>query len=403
LIRNRSGIELSIHKIAIKDISKKRTDDVDKELFTDDAESVINDPNIDIIVELIGGLEDAKKYVNQSISNGKPVVTANKALLAHYGYELTKSCEENHTDIFFEAGIGGGIPIVKSLREGLVCNRIHKIYGILNGTCNYILTRMEQNALEFDDVLLEAQKLGYAEADPSLDIDGWDTAHKTCILASLAYGEWFDMSSIHVEGIRDFKIEDIRNAEESGYKIKLIGIIKSNQCGIELRVHPTLIPAQSLLSKVDGVYNSLWVRGDVVGETMYYGQGAGADATASSVIADIVDVSLNLKLNSVRRVLTTHNNHKHNRVIPIEEIESRYYIRLSVDDKPDVLAGITHVFGEADISIASIHQKEVHSDKLPIILITHEVKEVNMNNTLEKMERLSYVHGKPIVIRIEDL
>ena len=403
LITSRCGIELVVHRIAVSNLNKERSINVPKDCLTSDVHSVIDDPEVDVIVELMGGTTIAKDYVIRALGYGKPVVTANKALLAYHGKELFAIAEEHRADIYYEASVGGGITVIKSLREGLAANNVNRIYGILNGTCNYILTRMGYGGIDFEDALEEAQKKGYAEADPSLDIDGDDAAHKTCILASLAYGEWFDINSIFVEGIRGLSLQDIRYAEEAGYKIKLLGIIRLDDGNIQMRVHPTLIPAQSMLAKVDDVYNAVWISGDVVGDSMYYGQGAGADATASAVIADLVDVALNLKFDSTLRIAAFRHHVSYDRLLAMDEITCRFYLRLSVDDKPDVLARITHILGEGEISIASILQKESESKELPVIMITHAAKEANLQLALKKIEQLNVVHGEPVLIRIEDI
>ena len=403
LITSRCGITLTVHKIAVSDIGKPRGVSVPRSHFTNDPNSVINDPEIDVIVELMGGITVAKGYVIQALELGKPVVTANKALLAYHGKELFAIAEKNNADIYYEASVGGGITVIKSLREGLAANKINRIYGILNGTCNYILTRMKFDRIDFPKALEEAQQRGYAESDPSLDIGGEDAAHKTCILASLAYGEWFDMNSIYIEGIRNLNSQDIRYAGEAGYTIKLLGIIRHDEGDIQMRVHPTLIPATSMLAKVNDVYNAVWISGDVVGESMYYGQGAGKNATASAVIADLIDVALNLKFDSSLRVAAFRPHISYDRLLAMEEITCRFYLRLSVDDKPDVLAKITHILGEGDISIASILQKESESEELPVILITHTAKEANIQQAIKKIEQLSVVHGNAVLIRIEDM
>ena len=403
LIRARCGISLVISKIAVRDVSKHRNIKDPEDLLTTDAMAVIQDPNTDVVLELMGGIDAAKDYVLHALKLGKPVVTANKALLAYHGEELFTAAEKYHADIYYEASVGGGITVIKSLREGLTASNIEKIYGILNGTCNYILTHMENTGVKFEYALNQAQKNGYAESDPSLDIDGHDAAHKTCILASLAYGKWFNIHSIYVEGIRNLDLQDIQYAKEAGYIIKLLGIIRSNEGNIQMRVHPTLISTKSMLAKVDDVYNAVWISGDIVGESMYYGQGAGQNATASAVIADLVDVGLNLKFDSSLRISAFRPHASYERLLPMEETICRYYLRLSVDDQPDVLAGVTHILGEAGISIASILQKESDSQELPVILITHDAKEANIQHALARIERLSVVHGKPVLIRIEDV
>jgi len=274
LIEARCGVLLSIRKIAVNNIGKDRGIKLESDLLTTDAVSVVNDPDVDIIVELIGGTTAAKDIVELALEKRKPVVTANKSLLAFYGSELFSLASAQDTDIYYEASVAGGISIIKAIKEGLTANNIQHIYGILNGTCNFILTRMERDGADFNDVLKDAQRLGFAEADPALDIDGDDTAHKTCILASLAYGEWFDVNTIHVEGIRNLELQDIRNAADAGYTIKLLGIVKLESGNIQMRVHPVLIPSTSLLAKVSDEFNAVWVKGDAVGDSMFLWQGS---------------------------------------------------------------------------------------------------------------------------------
>ncbi len=403
LIKARCNIQLQIVKIAVKDVMKDRGLTIEGKILTADAASVVNDSDIDVIIELIGGIDAAKPLVISALKQGKPVVTANKSLLAFHGDELFKLAQKHDTDIYYEASVAGGISIIKYLKEGLAGNHINLIYGILNGTCNYILTRMAQNGEKFDDVLKEAQRLGFAEADPGLDIDGHDAAHKTCILASLAYGEWFAVDSIFVEGIRNLELQDIHNAAEAGYTIKLLGIIKLDSGKIQMRVHPALIPSTSLIAKVDDEFNAVWVHGDIVGDAMLYGRGAGQDPTTSAVIADIVDVALNIKCNSANRVAAFQPHQSYSNVLAMAEISSRYYLRLSLEDKPNVLAKIACILGDTNISIASVVQKESDSNMLPVILITHTAKEADISTAIKTIEELPVVHGKPVILRIEDI
>ena len=403
LIEARCNIKLRIAKIAVKNLNKDRGLGRDSALLTTDAESLVNDSDIDVIIELIGGTDDARSLVVSALKQGKPVVTANKSLLAFHGDELFKLAKDNDTDIYFEASVAGGISIIKYLKEGLAGNHINLIYGILNGTCNYILTRMAQNDEDFNDVLKDAQRLGFAEADPGLDIDGHDAAHKTCILASLAYGEWFDIDSIHVEGIRNLELQDIHNSAEAGYTVKLLGIIKLDSGRIQMRVHPALVPSTSLIARVDNEFNAVWVHGDVVGDTMLYGRGAGQNPTTSAVIADIIDVALNIKCNSANRVAAFQPHQSYDNVLTMAEISSRYYLRLSLEDKPNVLAKIACILGDTNISIASVVQKESDSNRLPVILITHTAKESDINTAIKKIKELPVVHDKPVILRIEDI
>ena len=300
VISGRTGLNVKLHKVADLDITTDRGVKLPDGILTTDTNSLINE--CDIVVELIGGTTIAKKFILQALEAKKHVVTANKALLAMYGKEIFECAKKNNVDVYFEASVAGGIPIIKSLREGLVGNKINRIYGIMNGTCNYILTRMEREGVDFEPVLKDAQKLGYAEAEPSLDIDGFDTAHKTAILGSLAFGEWFGMDPLYVSGIRDISLFDLKCADELGYRIKLLAIIKNTNGNVELRVHPTLIPKTAMLANIHEVFNGVMVDGDTVGETLFYGRGAGRKATASAVISDIVDVARNIASNSVGRV-----------------------------------------------------------------------------------------------------
>lgn len=405
LIEARVGVRPTIHRIADLDITTDRGISIDPSILTDKVEDVLDNPDIDVVVELVGGPTIAKDFVLRALSNGKPVVTANKALLAYHGDEIFATAKASGADIFYEASVAGGIPIIKALREGLVANHIESIYGILNGTCNYILTRMENEGLDFDDVLQEAQDLGYAEAEPSLDIDGDDTAHKTTILASLAYGEWFGMNALHMEGIRDLDLRDLRYAARAGYKLKLLGIIKLGGNKIQMRVHPTLIPSESQLAQVSDVFNAVYVKGDIVGDTMFYGRGAGMDATASAVIADIVDVALNLKFEAAERVSAFRPHRQYSDVLGMEDIQSRYYLRLQVTDEPNVLGAIANILGNADISIASITQEEASpgADTVPIILITHQAREKLIDQALIDITNLTSVRARPVMLRIEDL
>ncbi len=403
LIDARCGMELEISVIAVRDIEKRRDACVNTDLLTTDIEMVLNHPDVDVVVELIGGCTTARSVVTKALENGKPVVTANKALLAYHGSELFALAAKQNSDIYYEAAVGGGIPIIKALREGLAPNHINRVYGILNGTCNYILTRMEHGNIDFDCALREAAEHGYAEADPSLDIDGGDTAHKTSILASLAYGEWLGMDAVFVEGIRDLALEDIRNAREQGYRIKLLGIIKHETNSIQVRVHPTLIPVSSMLAKVDDVYNAVWVSGDILGESMYYGPGAGANATASAVLADLIDVALNLKFESAHRVAAFRRHALYNTVIAMDEIRCRYYIRMAIDDRPNALATVAHIIGDAGISIASVVQKESESNSIPLIMTTHLAREADVRAALAQIRSQDIVRTAPVLLRMEDI
>lgn len=403
LIAERSLIRPVLARIADLDIDSNRGVDIPADVLTTDVSRILDADDIDVVVELVGGTTAALEFILRALRNGKPVVTANKALLAEHGEEIFTTAEENGADVYYEASVAGGIPVIKAMREGLIGNRYVEIVGIMNGTCNYILTRMEREAASFMDILRDAQEAGYAEADPSFDVDGIDTAHKTTILASLAYGEWFGMEPLHIEGIRALALKDIQNAAAMGYRIKLLAIIKQQDSNVQMRVHPALIRDTTLLGNVDDVYNAVWIQGDVVGNTMYYGRGAGREATASAVVADIVDVGLNLKLGSHRRVpaFRAHSGYAH--IVPMDEITVRYYLRLQVEDKPGVLARIAGVFGDANISIASVSQEERRADSTPVVILTHAAREGDMQGAVAEIADFEEVLETPVVLRIEDL
>lgn len=403
IIKSRTGIDLVLHKIADIDIERSRGIEINKTLLTTDAYSLINE--VDIVVELVGGTTIAKDFVLKALSSGKSVVTANKALLAKHGNEIFAAAEKSGTDIYYEASVAGGIPIIKSLKEGLAGNSIEKIYGILNGTCNYILTQMSQNNQSFEDALAKAQEFGYAEADPSLDIDGYDTAHKISILASLAFGNWINLSSIYVEGIRYISLDDINYAKELGYSIKLLGITKKINDDIQVRVHPTMIPNSTIMASINDVNNGVFIEGNPVGGTLFYGKGAGMAATSSAVVADIVDVARNLKHSSSRRVPGFTSEKHYSNFTPMPDIASRYYIKINVTDEPGVIAKISTILGDEQISISSMLQKEVSEtyQPVPIVIVTHLTYEKNMISALSKIQNLPIVHDKINLIRIEDI
>ena len=404
VIAKRTGVRPVLTKIADLDITTDRGVKVPAGLLTTDAAAVIDE--CDIIVELIGGTTFAKKLILEALKKGKSVVTANKALLSHHGQELFAEAEKSGADLYYEASVAGGIPIIKALREGLVANRIERIYGIMNGTCNYILTRMEREGADFAPVLADAQKLGYAEANPSLDIDGFDTAHKTSILASLAFGKWFNQEDVYVEGIRDLELSDLSYADELGYRIKLLGIIKNNNGKIEMRVHPTLIPKTTLLAGISDVFNGVVVDGDTVGQTLFYGRGAGRKATASAVVADIADAALNYAGECRQRIPNFSEDHQFEKLLPIEESNSRFYLRLQVKDTPGVIAAITQILADRGISISCLIQHEGQSsksDSVSLVILTHPVKERNMRAALSELGVLS-INSSPVkLLRIEDI
>ncbi len=403
IIKARTGMDLILHKIADLDIERPRGIVLDKNILTTDLNLVLEES--DIIVELIGGTTTAKKIILKALQMGKPVVTANKALLAKHGNEIFAAAEKMGTDIYYEASVAGGIPVIKSLREGLAANKIEKIYGILNGTCNYILTQMAQNSQSFEDALKKAQELGYAEAEPSLDIDGFDTAHKIVILASLAYGNWINPNNVYTEGIRNISLSDIKYAKDLGYTIKLFGIAKRMNDDIQVRVHPVMIPNGTIMASINEANNGIFIEGKPIGGTLFYGKGAGMAATSSAVIADIIDIARNLKHSSSRRIPCFTNDKHYGILLPMEEIDSRYYLRINVTDEPGVISKISTILGKEKISISSLIQWETSetSKPVPIVIVTHSTYEKNIMKALKKIQTLSIVHDKINLIRIEDL
>ena len=407
-ISRRAGCAIIMKMVADKDIERARKLVGDAASVSGDALAVVNHPDIDIVVELIGGTTIAKDLILKAIANGKHVVTANKALLAQHGNEIFAAAQRQDVMVAFEAAVGGGIPIIKSLREGLTANRIEWIAGIINGTSNFILSEMREKGAAFGVVLKEAQRLGYAEADPTFDVEGVDAAHKLTIMAAISFGIPMQFKSVYTEGISTLTQEDIRYAEELGYRIKLLGIANRKQRGIELRVHPTLIPARRLIANVEGVMNAIMVKGDAVGKTMYYGAGAGAEPTASAVVADLVDVARTLTADPEHRVphlAFQPDQLSDTPILPIDETESSYYLRLRVLDKPGVLADITRILADLGISIEAMVQKEPQEgeDRVDIIMLTHLTVEKHVNAAIARIEALPVVAGKVTRIRMETL
>jgi homoserine dehydrogenase len=373
-----------------------------------DGNLVVSNPDIDIVVELIGGYGIAKDLVLKAIANGKHVVTANKALLATHGDEIFKAAQDKGVMVAYEAAVAGGIPIIKALREGLTANRIEWIAGIINGTTNFILSEMRDKGLDFDTVLKEAQRLGYAEADPTFDIEGVDAAHKATLMSAIAFGIPVQFDKAHVEGITKLEAVDIRYAEQLGYRIKLLGIAKRTPQGIELRVHPTLIPAKRLIANVEGAMNAVLVQGDAVGATLYYGKGAGAEPTASAVIADLVDIARLADAEPAHRVphlAFQPNAMADTPILPISEVTTSYYLRMHVADKLGVLANVTSILAESTISIDAMLQKEpaLGETQTDIIMLTHQTQEKNVEAAIKKIEALPTVIGKVTKIRLEHL
>ncbi len=407
-IIRRAGRDIEISSAADKDLQSPKQCDLSGITLTDDAFSVVNDPDIQIVVELIGGTGVAKDLIIQAIDNGKHVVTANKALIAMHGNELFALAQEKGVTIAFEAAVAGGIPIIKAMREGLAGNRIEWLAGIINGTGNFILTEMRDKGRGFADVLAEAQALGYAEADPTFDVEGIDAAHKLTIMASIAFGIPLQFYSAYTEGISKIAQEDVQYAAELGYRIKHLGIAKKTEHGVELRVHPTLIPHRRLIANVNGVMNAVVVKGDAVGPTLYYGAGAGSEATASAVVADIVDVVRALTTdpeNRVPHLAFQPDALKDIPILPITEVVTSYYLRIHSEDKPGVLANITRILSEQGINIESILQKqpEEHEGLIPIIMLTQPVLEKNMNEAIAQIEALGTVTSPVMRIRMETM
>ncbi len=407
-IARRAGRDITITYASARDLSKPRICETDGITLTTDPAEVVASDNVDVVVELIGGDGLALEMVMKAIDNGKHVVTANKALIAKHGNEIFAAAQKKGVMVAFEAAVAGGIPIIKAIREGLSTNRIEWLAGIINGTGNFILTEMRDKGRDFADVLAEAQALGYAEADPTFDVEGIDAAHKLTILASIAFGVPLQFDKAYTEGITRITREDVTNAEELGYRIKHLGVARRSDSGIELRVHPTLIPERRLIANVDGVMNAVLVQGDAVGPTLYYGAGAGAEATASAVVADIVDVVRTMTSDPENRV--PHLAFQPDQlsdlpILPVDEIVTAYYLRLQVEDRPGVLADITRIFGEAGISIEAVLQKEPAEGQsnVSLIMLTQRVKEKSMNAALDAIGKLDSVADEVTRIRMEGL
>jgi homoserine dehydrogenase len=406
VIGARLGATLNLKRVADIDIETDRGIQFDEGVLTTDANALVNDPKIDIIIEMIGGEGIAKELILKAIDNGKQVITANKALLAGQGNALFKAAAAKGVDLAFEAAVGGCMPIIKSMRESLVANRIHSMTGILNGTCNYILTKITDERRRFGDALSEAQQKGYAEADPALDVDGIDTAHKIAILTALAYGTEINLADVYIEGISMITPLDVEFAEHFGYRIKLLAISKRKGAKIETRVHPTMIPFSNLLSNVNGTVNAIMVSADAVGDIMLYGRGAGMMPTASAVISDVVDIARNLMAGTTRRIpaLSFQQDHIQDiKIMPMNEIVTHYYFRFAALDRPGVLSTISGILGSHDISIQSMQQKGRKTDgSVPVVMVSHLAKEANVQKALAKINDLDVVGEKTVLIRIED-
>ncbi len=412
ILKKKSGIEINLKKVFTRNWNKTFPFPLEDDKKAYSLEEITEDNDIDIVVELAGGVEFPFQVIEKSIDNGKHVVTANKALLAEKGKELFLKAEQKNIRIGFEASVAGGIPIIRALREGLIANSIKNIYGILNGTTNFILTSMYKEGRPFKDVLKEAQELGYAEADPTLDINGTDAAHKIAILASLSYGGFLNFSEVYIEGIENIQPIDIDLGKELGYILKLIAISKSHNGEIEVRVHPTFIPETNPLSSVDGVFNAVMVEGDNVGETMFYGKGAGMLPTASAVVSDIVDIGKSISIGVGREIEITSMNweHKDLNLIKVKDFYTRYYLRFTVPDVTGILAKIADVFAIYNISIAAVIQKEKVINKfgvknqkvVPLVILTHTASENNIQNAIKEIEQKNITAEKTVIIRVED-
>ncbi len=403
LIKERVGIRPVVKKILVRDPKKKRDIKIDQKYFTTNIEEILEDPEISIVCELIGGIEPAKTYILKALQKGKEVVTANKAILAQYGNEIWEEARKRKRFIGFEASVGGGIPIIKTIKESLIGNSISSIIGIINGTTNYILTRMLENNFQFKDALKMAQAKGYAEADPTLDIKGIDSAHKISILASLAFGFYIPVSEVYTEGIEDIDLMDLKFAKDFGYIVKLLAFAKKRKRKIEIRVHPTLIPETHVLTSVRLNYNALYITGDFVGDILLYGLGAGKEPTASAVVSDIIDAieySYFEKKPFIKYPLTKNNDFFNIR--SIEEVEFKYYFRFSAIDKPGVLSKISGILGKHNISIASVVQigRQKKKGSVPVVMLTHETKEKNVNKALQEIDKLDVVTASTKKFRI---
>ncbi len=406
-ISRRLGREVNIFMVSSRDTEKAHSICPPQTLITNDPFEVVRHPEVDIVAELFGGTDLARQLVLEALQQGKHVVTANKKLLAEYGNEIFALAEQNNLMVQFEAAVAGGIPIIKALREGLAANNIQSIAGIINGTSNFILTEMREKGSAFADVLKEAQALGYAEADPTFDIEGHDAGHKITIMSALAFGTPVNFEACYLEGISRLESRDIQYAEELGYRIKLLGITRKTEAGIELRVHPTLVPESRLIANENGVMNAVRVDANMVGETLYYGPGAGALPTASSVVADIIDISRLITADSGNRVphlAFQPSQVQEQRILPIDEITSSYYLRVQVEDKPGVLGRIAGLLADENVSIEALIQKGVQDDSTPeIVILTHSTQEKKVKKAIAAIEALPFVYKPVVMIRMESL
>ena len=397
-IKNKIGSRLVIKRIADLDPNKDRGIEIDSSLFTDNIDHILEDPEIDIVVEVMGGVDTARYAIAKALENNKYVVTANKDLMAQHGVELLKIAEANGKNIFYEASVGGGIPIIRPLKHCLAANRIMCFMGIINGTTNYILTQMSRSGKEFEDALSEAQEKGFAEADPSSDLEGRDAAYKLAIMASLAFSSKVNMTDIHVEGISNIKLRDIRYAEELGFAVKLLALGEDTESGLKLRVHPVLIPLAHPLAAVSNEFNAIYLRGDAVGEVMFYGRGAGSLPTASAVCADIMDASRCIRYEVQNGILETSFGAK--KVIPMSEQSSRFYLRIKAEDQPGVFAVLATAFSGADVSLDSIIQKRSDAETAEIVLVTHDVTEANFEEAMSTIRSMPSIKSINCILRV---
>lgn len=405
-IARRAGRRIEVAAVAVRDVAKAKELVGDHIHITTDGMEVVLNPDIDVVVELVGGDTLAKDWVMKAIEQGKHVVTANKALLATHGNEVFAAAQKQNVMVAFEAAVAGGIPIIKAMREGLTANRIQWVAGIINGTTNFILSEMRSRGLSFADALADAQRLGYAEADPTFDIEGVDAAHKLSLLSSLAFGVPVQFDKAHIEGITTLAAEDIAHAERLGYTVKLLGITRAREQGIELRVHPTLVPSESMLANVQGAMNAVMVHGDAVGSTVYYGAGAGELPTASAVVADLVDVARLVDADHDHRVpylAFQQNAMADTPIMAMDDVQSSYYLRLRVDDRPGVLADIARILADTSISIGSMFQEPAVNDETDIIFLTHEAREGDILNAILKIQTLDFVRSPVTRLRVETL
>lgn len=403
-LSERTGIDIEIKKISDKDLTSKRNIKVDPCILTKNPQEILDDPQIDIVVELIGGIHPAKEFILEAIKKGKNVVTANKALLAEHGQELFTYARERGKSIYFEASVGAGIPIIKSLREGLLANKFYSVFGIVNGTSNYVLSQMSNKNCSFTEALSEAKIKGFAEKDPTLDIEGLDSAHKLVILTYLCFGRWVKLEEIFIEGISRISLLDVNYAKELGFEIKLLAIAKREGDELEVRVHPTFVPQNHLLASVAGVFNAIYVSCDLVGNLLFYGPGAGQLSAASAVVSDLVDLTQSIRAGLFKQSLNTAKDSSLKKIKRIDDVESRYYIRFMAIDKPGVLAKISGVLAKLGISIASVTQKERSKTQIvPIVMIIHGAKEKNLRAALDNIYRMDIIKEKPVAIRIEDV